>query len=351
MMPLNHTQPSQLSTGASTKDLEVLEVSALLDSVIAALPKCSTMIDTMYALHKHLMLTTPYENLSVYYGNQKPNLQTLAMCRKLIAGHRGGYCLELNSLYALLLERLGFVVELRSAKVIVGFSEDSPGANRSDSHLVLVVTLPTEASSRDPGGLLDGQIQTVDGRETGLQNLSNQYKYANWKGRWVCDIGAADYAPMEPMPLMDYDSDHSPALGSGGKFFKLMQGPWLGKPGWFLMFHNKARSPASGSLSVHTIYDHFYFFQDIEYPPDFIERINDCVSQPDQCPPLPFNIEFATLPSEDGSRIVVVGTKAGGYSFFKRDVNGVTVSSYKLNEHEELRQLLSTQFNIVLPTD
>src|SRR3954447_24557334 len=79
----------------------------------------------------------PFEALAAQLGEYAP-LATDRLLDRFIAGRRGGYCFEVNGVFALLLESLGYAVERREA--VVG----PPGAHRTDppNHLALVVATP-----------------------------------------------------------------------------------------------------------------------------------------------------------------------------------------------------------------
>lgn len=86
------------------------------------------------ALH-HL----PFENLDVLLD--KPiRIEPDAVFAKVVEGHRGGYCFELNSLFARLLSSLDYRVTLLVARVRWGLPEDAPLTPQT--HLLLRVELP-----------------------------------------------------------------------------------------------------------------------------------------------------------------------------------------------------------------
>ena len=73
-------------------------------------------LQTLQALHEAHLLTVPFENLSIHYG-QPIILQEDLLFNKIVRKHRGGFCYELNGLFAWLLQQLGFQVTLLSAEV------------------------------------------------------------------------------------------------------------------------------------------------------------------------------------------------------------------------------------------
>lgn len=91
--------------------------------------------ETLAALHRAHMLAVPFENLDIHLG--VPNvLDPDHVYEKIVRRRRGGWCFELNGLFALLLERLGFAVTRYSAAVV---SSDPPFPDFA--HLTLRVDL------------------------------------------------------------------------------------------------------------------------------------------------------------------------------------------------------------------
>ncbi|HLZ23818.1 MAG TPA: arylamine N-acetyltransferase [Ktedonobacterales bacterium] len=77
------------------------------------------------ALHEAHLLAVPFENLSIHYG-QPIILREEALYEKIVRRHRGGFCYELNGLFAWLLRQLGFEVTLLSAGVAQAGGAFSP---------------------------------------------------------------------------------------------------------------------------------------------------------------------------------------------------------------------------------
>lgn len=64
---------------------------------------------TLAAVHRAQVASVPYENLDIQAG-LVPSLHPDDLFDKIVRRRRGGYCYELNSLLALLLEEIGFEV-------------------------------------------------------------------------------------------------------------------------------------------------------------------------------------------------------------------------------------------------
>ena len=74
-------------------------------------------LQMLQALQMAHLLAIPFENLSIHYG-QPIILQEETLYDKIVKRQRGGFCYELNGLFAWLLQQLGFSVTLLSAGVV-----------------------------------------------------------------------------------------------------------------------------------------------------------------------------------------------------------------------------------------
>lgn len=91
--------------------------------------------ETLRCLQRAHLLSVPFENLDIHIG-RVIKLDEDALFKKIVKGRRGGFCYELNGLFAGLLRQLGFQVALFSARV----TEDGEIGQEYD-HLVLRVQL------------------------------------------------------------------------------------------------------------------------------------------------------------------------------------------------------------------
>ena len=89
--------------------------------------------DTLRALHLAHVLAVPFENLDGYRG-VPVSLESADLFAKIVTARRGGYCFELNGLFSLLLEAMGFEVTRLIARVLYGAKPPYPR-----SHQVLLV--------------------------------------------------------------------------------------------------------------------------------------------------------------------------------------------------------------------
>lgn len=91
---------------------------------------------TLRAIHRAHMLAVPFENLDIYGSRRWLELDEAAFFAKVVGERRGGFCYELNGLFAALLRALGFQVDLLSARVMKG-NREGPEFD----HLALLVHL------------------------------------------------------------------------------------------------------------------------------------------------------------------------------------------------------------------
>ncbi len=91
-------------------------------------------LQTLQDLHHAHLLAVPFENLSIHW-KQPILLQEEALFHKIVCQGRGGFCYELNGLFAWLLRELNFQVTLLSAGVTNGAGGFSPEFD----HLTLLI--------------------------------------------------------------------------------------------------------------------------------------------------------------------------------------------------------------------
>jgi N-hydroxyarylamine O-acetyltransferase len=92
--------------------------------------------ETLKRLHVAHMLAVPFENLSIHAG-EPIILDDEALFDKIVVRRRGGFCYELNGLFAALLRALGFNVAMLSARVM----NAQTGFGPEFDHMALMVTL------------------------------------------------------------------------------------------------------------------------------------------------------------------------------------------------------------------
>ena len=109
-----------------------------LEAYLARVGYCGPLqpsLETLRNLHLAHATTIPFENLDVLLG-RPISLDLDALEGKLVIDRRGGYCFEHNTLFAAVLEALGFRVSRLAARVRFGST-----AIRPLSHMLLTVVL------------------------------------------------------------------------------------------------------------------------------------------------------------------------------------------------------------------
>ncbi|MGD8405390.1 MAG: arylamine N-acetyltransferase [Anaerolineales bacterium] len=99
-------------------------------------------VETLFGLHRTHLLTVPFENLDIHL--EKPiELDEQALWRKIVLQGRGGFCYELNGMFAWLLRQIGFDVNYLNGRVY----NHAGKRGREFDHLTLRVNIPGEAFS------------------------------------------------------------------------------------------------------------------------------------------------------------------------------------------------------------
>ncbi len=117
---------------------------------------------TLHALMRHQLFAVPFENLDVQAG-RIVSLDPDEIADKVLKQHRGGYCYEVNGLFAMALEALSIPYRFVAARPMFY------PVRRPKTHMAV--------------------IAEVEGRQ------------------WLCDLGFGSYGIRAPMALDDLDSD------------------------------------------------------------------------------------------------------------------------------------------------
>ncbi|MBA5873318.1 MAG: arylamine N-acetyltransferase [Nitrospira sp. CR1.2] len=174
-------------------------------------------LETLQGLHRAHVMTVPFENLDIHLG-RPISLDPADLFRKIVVERRGGYCFELNGLFALLLEELGFAVTRLAARV----SSLEEGV-RPRSHQLLMLKLGESAWIADVGfggqglleplGLAIGE-QVQQGRECFRLATGERGEYllqGEREGAWA-DLYFFGLDPCLPVDYLfaNYYHSHSP---------------------------------------------------------------------------------------------------------------------------------------------
>jgi N-hydroxyarylamine O-acetyltransferase len=112
-----------------------LDIPAYLDRINYRGP-LGPSLETLRGLQLAHLLSVPFENLSIHY-HQPIVLEDEALFSKIVTRRRGGFCYELNGLFAALLRELGFQVDMLAARVANAAGEFGPDFD----HMTLMVNL------------------------------------------------------------------------------------------------------------------------------------------------------------------------------------------------------------------
>lgn len=177
-------------------------------------------LPTLIAIMRAQLQSVPFENLDVQAG-KIVSLTPEDIVNKIVYGKRGGYCYEVNSLFAFALTALGFEYDLIGARPMFY------PQRRPKSHMVLMVKIGAERWLCDTGfgsfGLRApielnqlGQVIKQD-NETFMLDKNERGEFilkALVKGEWANQFGF-DLQPMEMidfMPVNYYNSTHPDAV-------------------------------------------------------------------------------------------------------------------------------------------
>lgn len=117
--------------------------------------KPEVSLEILRKLHMHHVMAVPFENLTVYQ-KEAVSLDLHDLFNKVVTKKRGGYCFELNSLFAFLLEEIGFEVDYHLARVYRdGYAESGK------THRVNTVLLEGQRYLCDVGFGGNGLLQAL----------------------------------------------------------------------------------------------------------------------------------------------------------------------------------------------
>ncbi len=199
-------------------DIDLGAYGARIGQADMALPPTLGTLSTLLGAH---MRSIPFENLDVLLGHPI-RLDAASVQDKLVAAGRGGYCFEHASLFAAVLEALGFDLTRHTARVVLILSRtQAPRA-----HMFLTVRLPEGVFIADPG--LGGPASTrplplVDAGAEGPAGASHWMTRDGpyWTLRTRGPGGPMDVwvSTVEPDNLVDFEvGNHFVATHPGSPF-------------------------------------------------------------------------------------------------------------------------------------
>ena len=151
--------------------IDVLDLEAYLTRVgVAAREPSREALDELHEAH---VRTFTFDNIDVLLGTH-PGVTLEAMQAKFVARGRGGYCFEHGTLFAAVLERLGYDVRRLLGRV-------GPPTASPRTHCVVEVSLDGERLLADPGFGMSvlRPIPLQDGAEDDYRGWRHQVRRAD----------------------------------------------------------------------------------------------------------------------------------------------------------------------------
>jgi len=193
-----------------------MDIASYLERIGHEGPRTPSL-DTLRALHRRHMLTVPFENLDIHLGRTIA-LDESAAFDKIVRQRRGGFCYELNGLFAALLRELGYEVDLLSGRVANEIGRFGPEFD----HLVLLVRLDGQRWIADVGfgdSFLDplaleggeqssgGMLYFIDSWPEGLILLREEN--GAWSAKYVFTLQPRRLEEFASMCVYHQTSPHS----------------------------------------------------------------------------------------------------------------------------------------------
>lgn len=184
------------------------EISNYLSRI--KLEDCEHNFQGLSILQQNHMENIPFENLDVIVG-RKIDLDSQSLYHKIVVNKRGGYCFELNMLYANLLKGLGFSLEPVLGRVWLRNPTKTPPRN----HLAYLVKMDGETyltdvgfgglTTRVPLNIYDSSnINDKDGDVRIITTRINEFMIQR-----LTEEGWANQYSFEKIPISEEDIDIS----------------------------------------------------------------------------------------------------------------------------------------------
>jgi N-hydroxyarylamine O-acetyltransferase len=138
--------------------------------------------DLLDELHEAHVRAFTFDNIDVLL-EQHPGVGLEAVQAKFVGRGRGGYCFEHSTLFAAVLQRLGYDVRRRLGRV----GDPATGTQQGRTHMVVEVLLDGERLLCDPGFGMSRlrPIALVDGAEDDYRGW--RYRVRRTPGGWALD--------------------------------------------------------------------------------------------------------------------------------------------------------------------
>ena len=165
-------------------------------------------LQALSALQRRHMMTIPFENIDVLL-NRGAALSLESLVQKILLAGRGGYCFELNSLYAHLLRAIGFAVSPHLGRVWLRDPVETPPRNHL-THLVEIdgkrfltdvgfgaraSRIPLDIDAEEPCDDGDGLIRVVPW-ESG-ERMLQRHDDGDWRNQYSFELNPATKSDVE----------------------------------------------------------------------------------------------------------------------------------------------------------
>lgn len=187
-----------------TWQTESLDLDSYLRRIDHPYPEAT--VEALDSLHAAHVRAIPFENVDVVLGTH-PGIEFDAIQTKLVGRQRGGYCYEHALLFAAVLEKLGFEVERRVARV----QPDRPGPR---THMLLLVRIDGQEFLADVG-FGAGMLHPMPLKDGAVVDQAGwDHKLTTAGGLWTLSKKTPDgWVPLhasdnEPQLLIDYQVYH-----------------------------------------------------------------------------------------------------------------------------------------------
>ncbi|HML36283.1 MAG TPA: arylamine N-acetyltransferase [Bacillota bacterium] len=267
----------------SNLQIESCSVQGYLDRIGYSGPLDGSA-ETLAALQEAHVLTVPYENLDIFNGKYL-SIDIPDVYEKVVVKKRGGYCFELNGLFAWLLRELKYDVTEYYGRFLLGEPMDIPMRRHRISRVQV-----------------EGEV-------------------------YICDVGVGIQAPRRPLLFKEGLEQQQ-----DGETYRLVRDPVLG---WIVQFDHGGR------------WDNIYSFtEDVQYPIDFEMPNHWCLTHPDS---IFKNYAMAYIRTPDGRKTIAESEDAEGKKVLEfRTFTPKGVDVFVPKTEEEYREALESYFGIVL---
>ncbi|UVS79353.1 arylamine N-acetyltransferase [Actinokineospora sp. UTMC 2448] len=189
------------ATDWGVEELDLTAYLARIDHPAVTAPTA----EALRGLHAAHVAAIPFETVDVITGRH-PGVRLPAVADKLVTRRRGGYCFEHATLFAAVLERLGYPVRRRLARV-------HPQGSGASTHMMLLVDTDEGTMLADVGfgASMWAPVPLIDGVEVDQAGWPTRL-VALPDGRWVLtrrgdDGWTAEHEFAEGPPLRQVDLD------------------------------------------------------------------------------------------------------------------------------------------------